>query len=174
MKSFIGTYRKNRSINIKIDKHDTWSMDNTLAYIILPMLVQLRDTANGVPSEFSNVGGADWEQQQCFDFYQESHDWAFNKKIKEWDIILDKMIWSFEQLVFENKNDYHYGEFKFSFEKTKNKAHNPLTNKSEELSELVDLNPQGHYYDHHGALLYDQRIQEGLELFGKYYRNLWD
>ena len=34
---------------IKLDRWDTWSMDHTLADIILPMLKQLRDTKHGSP-----------------------------------------------------------------------------------------------------------------------------
>ena len=34
---------------VKIDRYDTWSMDHTLADIILPMLKQLRDTKHGSP-----------------------------------------------------------------------------------------------------------------------------
>ena len=36
-----------RKIKVRIDHYDTWSMDNTLAHIILPMLKQLRDTKHG-------------------------------------------------------------------------------------------------------------------------------
>ena len=31
-----------QKISVRIDDHDTWSMDYTLAHIILPMLVQLQ------------------------------------------------------------------------------------------------------------------------------------
>jgi hypothetical protein len=37
-------YSPSQSIKVKIDKWDTWSMDCTLAHIILPMLVQLKAT----------------------------------------------------------------------------------------------------------------------------------
>ena len=38
-----------RKIKVRIDKYDTWSMDNTLALIILPMLKQLKETKHGSP-----------------------------------------------------------------------------------------------------------------------------
>jgi hypothetical protein len=41
MKVYIGPYKKTsdeRKIDVRIDKYDTWNMDSTLAYIILPML----------------------------------------------------------------------------------------------------------------------------------------
>jgi hypothetical protein len=34
---------------VKIDRWDTWSMDSTLAQIVLPMLRQLQDTKHGAP-----------------------------------------------------------------------------------------------------------------------------
>jgi hypothetical protein len=36
---------------VKIDTYDTWSMDHTLADIILPMLKQLRETKHGAPQD---------------------------------------------------------------------------------------------------------------------------
>lgn len=62
--------KKERKVQIHIDKHDTWSMDDTLAHIILPMLKQLKETTHGYPSDLNE---------------------------QEWDEILDEMIWAFEQ-----------------------------------------------------------------------------
>jgi hypothetical protein len=44
----------------------------------------------------------------------------------------------------------------------------------EKAYEMVDENPGEHWYDHIGHELHEERIQEGLELFGKYFRSLWD
>jgi hypothetical protein len=51
---------------------------------------------------------------------------------------------------------------------------NPTTGVVETMHEMVDENPGEHWYDHVGHALHEDCIQEGLELFGKYYRNLWD
>ena len=42
-------YSPKQRIKIKIHKYDTWSMDHTLAHIVLPMLVQLKRTKHGAP-----------------------------------------------------------------------------------------------------------------------------
>ena len=65
MKVRLGPYKKNsdRKIDVQIDRFDTYSLDHTLAYIILPALIQLRSTKMGVPSEFAEVGGADYDNQ---------------------------------------------------------------------------------------------------------------
>ena len=39
-----------QKIRVRIDTHDTWSMDHTLAHIVLPMLVQLKRTKHGAPN----------------------------------------------------------------------------------------------------------------------------
>jgi hypothetical protein len=39
---------------------------------------------------------------------------------------------------------------------------------------MVDENPGEHWYDIVGHQLHEERIQEGLELFGKHLRDLWD
>jgi len=35
--------------HVKIDRWDTWSMDHTLAHIIITMLKQLKETKHGAP-----------------------------------------------------------------------------------------------------------------------------
>jgi hypothetical protein len=46
MKIKIGKYPKgcgDRKIDVDIEQFDTWSLDHTLAHIILPALMQLRE-----------------------------------------------------------------------------------------------------------------------------------
>lgn len=64
-----------------------------------------------------------------------------------WDELLDEMIWTFENFV-EDQEDQFYE-----------------TNANGELS-FKNV-------DYEGLKVYHQRIQDGLELFGKYYRHLW-
>lgn len=178
MKVKINPYRKGsieRKISIEIEKFDTWSLDHTLALIILPALIQLKALKHGVPSEVSTVGGEDHEPQLSFDFYKESQDWAFNKAVEKWDEILDKMIWSFQQIAYdEYDNLYHHGKANYDFVESDKMYPNPVTGVMEKTYRMVDTNPNEHWYDHVGHQLHEDRIQEGLELFGKYFRTLWD
>ena len=179
MKINIGKYPKGngqRKVNIQIDKFDTWSMDHTLAMIIYPMLLQLKETKHGVPNEIvSDIGGENYSEQQSFDFYSETYQESFDKACDRWDEILDKMIWSFQQIAEDTyENKYHHGEAKYDWVKTDKQFHNPLTGKMEDTFQMVDKNPDEHWYDHVGHRLHQERIQEGLELFGKYFQNLWD
>lgn len=165
-----------RKMKIQIEKFDTWSLDHTLAKIIYPALLQLKAEKHGVPSELvDDAGGEDWKDQYSFDFYKESHNEAFEIACKRWDKILDKMIWAFQQLAVDDYDrKYHHGKAVYDWLKTDKLYPNPVTGKPEPTYEMVDKNPDEHWYDHVGHKLHEERIQEGLELFGKYYRNLWD
>jgi hypothetical protein len=161
MKVNIGKFPKNgyQKISVEIERHDTWNMAYTLAYIIYPMLLKLKEEKQGIPNEFANAGGEKYLDQMSFDFYEESHDWAFEEKCKQWDIVLDKMIWSFEQLLDDDwESKYHHGKHETEWIQCDDQT----------------LNPGGHWYDHDGHLLHISRMQEGFELFGKYFQNLWD
>ena len=177
MKVDIGKYLKRgeRKISVNIENHDTYSLDHTLAHIIYPALLQLKETQHGVPSAFTEVGGEDYLEQDSFDFYKETHKDAFDEKVKEWHLVLDKMIWSFEQLIKDEYSDlYHHGKAKFDWIKTDKQFPNPMSGKMEDTYQMVDKNPDEHWYDAEGHQLHEERMQEGFELFGKYFRNLWD
>lgn len=178
MKVNIGNWPKNhgpRKVSVKIESFDTWNLDGTLAKIIYPALLQLKATKHGIPSEFGDVGGEKHLDQQSFDFYEETYDWAFEESVKRWNEVLDKMIWSFQQLAeVDYDSKYHHGKGEYEFVETNKLYPNPITGKMEKTFQMVDKNPNEHWYDYVGHQLHEQRIQEGLELFGKYYRNLWD
>lgn len=178
MKVHIGNFPKHgeRKVQVHIDGYDTWNLDSTLALIILPALLQLKKEKNGVPSSVvDNVGGEEYASQKSFDFYQETHEEAFKIACEKWDEILDKMIWSFHQIAFvDYEHQYFHGQSDFDWVKSDVGVHNPLTGKTEETFQMIDKNPKDHWIDFVGLQLHEQRIQEGLDLFGTYYRNLWD
>ena len=157
--------KRKRSIKIKIDRYDVWNLDSTLALIILPALKILQKEKNGTPildvmSQTSN------SSQYCFDFYEEGDDAAWQAGQAQWDTIMDKMIWSFEQIVtsdWEDQYTIQAAEIDFTdYPEDEGKTSTPLRWKQEGV------------YDFEGMRAHERRIQEGLELFGKYYQNLWD
>lgn len=176
MKASLGKYRKTRGrkITVEISPEDTWGLDFTLALVILPALIQLRQTKNGVPNDFAEVGGEDWSSQESFDFYKETYDESFNHQVEEWDTVMDKMIWSFQQIAIENYDSkYHHGKHDVDWVPS-GTMFNPVTGKNEACAEMVDKDPNGHWYDYEGHQEHERRIQEGIDLFAKYFRNLWD
>ena len=129
--------KRKRTIKIKIDRWDTWSMDHTLALIIVPMLKQLKETQHGagltddedVPEHLRSTAADPKENEWDTD----------NNHFKRWEWIMNEMIWTFEQLANDDDSQFW----------------NPEFNKEA-------------YEKHH------ERIKNGLRLFGKYYRGLWD
>ena len=91
---------------VKIDRYDTWSMDHTLADIILPMLKQLRDTKHGsplvdledVPEELRMVGYEDASSQYTLDLDnpEEYGKDSWELTHRRWEWVLDEMIFAFE------------------------------------------------------------------------------
>lgn len=165
-----------RKVNVHIDKSDTYSLDHTLAYIILPGLLAIKENKAGIPGEFADtIGGEKYSSQYCFDFYNETYDEMFEKyAVASWEEVLDKMIWSFEQLLQDDwESKYHYGQAKYVSKETDEPYIDPITNKPEKCYIMVDTNPDEHWMDFAGMEEHRRRIQEGFELFGKYYQNLW-
>src|SRR5210317_524773 len=96
--------KQEQTVKVNIDRWDTWSMDHTLAYIVLPMLKQLKETKHGAP------------YVDLKDVPKELHGKKLTKKQKEqgevddkhferWDWVLDEMIFSFDCKA--NKDDVY-------------------------------------------------------------------
>jgi hypothetical protein len=88
--------KKKRKVKVHIDKYDTWSMDHTLAYIILPMLKQLRDTKHGSPM----VDDEDLPPHMRHTNLTPEDPWGGDNWVHyKWDWVLNEMIWAFEQIL---------------------------------------------------------------------------
>lgn len=129
-----------RDIKVRIDPYDTWSMDHTLALIVLPMLKQLRVSTHcsgrvedkDVPKHLRSTNAPPKENEwDIDDNYHARWEWA-----------LDEMIWTFEQLA----GDDTVGIF---------------------------IDEEGKL-DYKNMDAFNKRLDNGLRLFGKYYRSLWD
>lgn len=129
MKLSINNYTKNgdeRKNKIIIDKWDTWNMDHTLALIIHPMLIQLKETKHGspfvddddVPEHLQSTSAPPKKNEWDIDAFH--HD--------RWNWIIDELIWTFGSIL----------------------------NDDIETEDIM------------------KRQYNGLRLFGKYFRCLWD
>lgn len=166
--------KRNRKVKIRIDKYDTWSMDETLSPIILPMLKQLKATKHGsgivdledVPEHLRFTNTEDYDDQGCFDFYQQATDKLACDLHVRYDWVLDEMIWAFEQLCDSTWQDqYWHKEPKFDLKKYP----------EDEGKELIPLRLETlGECDREGLVAHQERINNGLRLFGKYYQTLWD
>lgn len=156
-----------RTVKIQIDPWDTWSMDDTLALIILPMLKQLNETKHGspwvddedVPEELRSTAAAPLTQEQkdC-GHTDDNHE-------KRWQYVLDEMIFA-----FENKVD---GEWEYKFTTGEYDYHSKIIDE-EGTAELIHGPNHTVKTDWEARKAYAKRISNGFRLFGKYYESLWD
>ena len=95
--------RRTQKIKVRIDRQDTWSMDHTLAPIILPMLKQLKETKHGAPFvDYEDVPEALRPEPEWYEKYSKNGE-TDPDFFKRWDWVMDEMIHAFEQ---KNKDDW--------------------------------------------------------------------
>ena len=98
---FLGWIQDHRkqTIRVRIDPWDTWSLDTTLAYIILPCLKQLKATQMGA----GDVDDADVPPALRSTAAPRTDSGVDANHFKRWDYLLDEMIWSFERLLEDDE-----------------------------------------------------------------------
>lgn len=165
--------RKKRFIKVKVHEYDTWSADNTLAHVILPVLKQFKEKKNSsapvdnedVPKELRTSK----KQKEAF-----NKDGAIDENYyKRWGYVLDKMIWSFERVIDDSwEEQFHTGKHDIVFVPL-DKEGNEVS-KEEAIFYRFDKGPNDtSHFDAEGYKKYNEEIDKGLQLFGKYYRHLW-
>ena len=154
---------------VKIDKWDTWSMDSTLSIIILPMLKQLNATKHGAPT----TDDADVpEGLRSTNAPPKEDEWDVDENwFKRWDWIMDEMIWTFEQKQpdCDWEHQYYSGVHDTSFRAIEWDADGKAL-----LHEQVKGPNNTFKVDREGMDKHQDRINNGMRLFGKYYQGLWD
>lgn len=110
MKVTIGKYPKSsnreQKIKVQIDPWDTWSMDHTLAHIIVPMLKQLKEKSHGAP----HVDDEDVPEHLTKAAAPPPKDeWDVDENhFKRWDWVMDEMIFAFESKIKEWDMNFDY------------------------------------------------------------------
>ena len=154
--------KKKRKIKVRIDRYDTWSMDSTLAYIVLPMLKKLKEEHHGapfvddedVPEELKSTSAPPKENEYDTDA----------NHFKRWEWVLDEMIFAFEKKNDDSwENAFYSGEHDMMWQKEENGMSRMLHGPNDTFKA-----------DYEGLQKVKNRISNGFRLFGKYYENLWD
>lgn len=162
--------KRKSTIKVRIDQYDTWNMDSTLAYIILPMLKQLQKTKHGAP--WVDDDDVPEELRSTNAPPVENNDWDDNVH-KRWDYVLNEMIFSFEM---KNKcwyNEFYSGQHDVYFEPSGEECENPVSGEKEKLYQMKKGPNDTFKADYEGMRKVEERIQNGFRLFGKYYQGLW-
>jgi hypothetical protein len=153
-----------RKVKVKIHYYDTWSMDDTLAPIILPMLKQLNKSKHGAPwvdmEDVPEELRVTEEQVAKTNETGEVDDNHFAR----WEWVMGEMIWAFEQKMIDWEDQYTTGKYDWVFEKTED----------DKYSEMKEGPNHTAVTDWEGRKAHQKRISNGFRLFGKYFESLWD
>ena len=153
-------YKNEQAIYVKIDKWDTWSMDHTLAHIVAPMLIQLRDTTHS----FNTVDIEDRPEHLIGTLPATNSHEPDEFAEQAWDWALSEMIFAFESKHEDWEEQFYSGESDITWEPVENSDCFELVNGPNHTFEI----------DMDGMKKYQERITNGFRLFGKYYEGLWD
>ena len=153
MKVYIGPYRKNRKVSIRIDSYDVWNMDHTLSFIIHPMLIKLNEVKQGAP----NVDDEDVpEHLRSTSAPPKEDEWGIDSlHFDRWDWVMNEMIWAFGEEIDDTSHKFF--------------------NHPENLDEgSIDHFIKNMKVDREGLDAYEERKKKAFLLFGKYFQALWD
>ena len=164
--------KRSRTIKVKIDRYDTWGMDNTLAHIILPMLKQLQATKHGAPF----VDDEDVpEELRSTNAEPKENEWDTDSNhFLRWDWIMNEMIFAFECELDESwQDEFRSGEHDTIWIPV-DKDGNEVPKEDAKLFQMSDGPNDTYKCDYEGMKVVQNRIDNGFRLFGRYYQGLWD
>ena len=149
---------------VRIDRYDTWSMDHTLADIILPMLKQLKATKHGAPI-VDDEDVPDGIGLRSTDADPKEKEWDTDSNhFARWDWVLSEMIWSFEQKTADDAEGQFFDHSAYEASTRGTDAWiNDMTNAVSKVK-----------YDKEGHAVWQERKSNGFRLFGRYFEALWD
>jgi hypothetical protein len=159
---------------VKIDRYDTWSMDYTLAHIILPMLKQLKEKQHG-------AGFVDDEDVpegiglRSTEALPKENEWDTDSNhFERWNWVMNEMIFAFECKIDDSWEDaFREGEIDMLWVPVD--VHGNEVPKGDHNYFQMKDGPKNTYKcDYDGMKLVQNRIDNGFRLFGRYYQNLWD
>lgn len=162
---------RGRKIEVHIDNYDVWSADHTLAMIIHPVLVKLKEQKHGspfvddedVPDNLKSSAAPPKENEWDTD---DNHH-------ARWEWALDEMIWAFGQHGMEDDSDqFHHNsdQLHMIFEE----APDMKGCKELKFNHQKDPNKPVYWRDDEGLKKHAERKANGRRLFAKYYEALWD
>jgi len=157
---------------VKIDRWDTWSMDHTLAHIVLPMLKQLKATKHGAPF----VDDEDVpEHLRSTAAPAKENEWDTDANhFARWDWAMNEMIFAFECKVDDSWQDaFRSGEHDILWVPVDADG-NEVAKGDHKFTEMRRGPNDTYQCDYDGMKVVEARVQNGFRLFGKYYQGLWD
>jgi len=161
---------RKRKVKVHIDGYDVWSADHTIALVIYPLLLKLKEIKHGsCPVDFEDVP----EQFHPTEEAGPDNGYTDNTIHDRWEWVLNEIIWAFEQCTHPDNNDaqfYHNSDqLGMVFNKTDDAGYSTIG-----FDYQKDPSKPKYWVDEKGRKDHYKRINNGLRLFAKYYFGLWD
>lgn len=138
---------------VKIDHYDVWSMDHTLAHIVYPMLIKLKEVKHGS----CQVDLEDVPETMHPKVPPSAANNYDDETVHErWEYVLNEMIWAFEQSLKDDDTSQFYD-------------HSAVNRSAGIMTQVGQIQ-----VDRAGLDAHEKRKANGFRLFGKYYQGLWD
>jgi len=153
--------KRKRKINVRVDGYDVWGADRTLALIIHPVLIKLKEHKHGYPLVDDGDVPENIRSYNAPALSKDETDSGHTDEFAEsrWDWVLDEMIWAFEQHTIEDWEE-QYCTGKVDFQITDD-------------GEFVRGSNHTFEMDHEGIKKHSERMANGRRLFAKYFESLW-
>ena len=146
---------------IRIDRHDSWSVAWSLAQIAAPLVKQLKETSHSYGSVPKHL-----VPEHLHSTYGSAEDYKENYSKEAWDWALGEIVFAMEEIANDNANEppFHtkVGEMNFL-------PIDPDTNTGEIEFTGWESTPESRAAN----AAYHKRIENGCRLFGKYFTALW-
>jgi len=149
-----------KRVYVKIDRWDAWNADDTLCYIIAPLLKELKNQKQSA-AFVDDEDAPEHLHSNLTKEQKENHDIDDNW-FARWNWVLDEMIWCFENLQTDWEEKYYSGKSDVYFEKLDN-GYSTMKHGPNHTFKVDD----------EGIKKERERMDNALRLFGKYYFNLW-
>jgi len=168
--------RRERKVRVHVDPWDVWDANTTLAHVILPVLERLKETKQGAPFVDTKDVPKELRDKKLTKKQKENGD-VGDKHFDRWEYVLDAMIWSFREIVEDKPGEDEFFTGKSDILWTKIDVHGNKVDKDYDgpIYYRMDNGPNDtQEVDWDGLDKYNERIEYGLRMFGKYYLALWD
>lgn len=153
-------WRKKRQIwQTGFPHEESWDFHRWHSKMVVPRLKYLRDNLQGAPS---TMFPDDYDHKNEWKMDKKDREIAFERAKNRWYDTITKIIWAFEHcddLIDPIKPDDYDARYKMQRLKDGGLVFDSMDDRE------LDYTPQKEH---------DKKVDEGLELFAKYYKNLWD
>lgn len=156
---------RKRKVKVHIHDFDTWNLDISLAHVIAPALKKFRAEYGGIPfihnEDVPEELRREKEITEPFEVFVSDED--EKKAVARWEWVLDEMIYAFDSFINNSEDEYASGDMDYNWEKDERG-----------LFKMIEGPNHTYKVDSDGLKAHTERVNNGLRLFGKYYRCLWN